>query len=263
MEFISGQKLSAEEENGVLLGVGVAAEKKKQVGDELELAGTTFHVVGIYDNKNPIENASAIVRLADLQKLMGREGQVTEFQVAVEGAPGEEKSSRVEEVLANIQSLVDEAGQPRRLAAQKTQDYVASNTQLKLASGMAWMTSTIALVIGGVGILNTMVMSVLERTQEIGVLRAIGWRKLRIVRLIIGESLLLTVCGAVLGTLIAIVLTNVLSGLDVVPGIVHGDFSPRVLLTALGMALGVGLFGGLYPAWRGATLPPTEALRYE
>ncbi|HTN75278.1 MAG TPA: FtsX-like permease family protein, partial [Pirellulaceae bacterium] len=161
------------------------------------------------------------------------------------------------------EALTDDDGKSLRLTAMPTQDFVSSNTQLRLAQGMAWMTSMIALIIGGVGILNTMIMSVLERTQEIGVLRAIGWRKFSIMRLIIGESLLLTLCGAVAGTVLAIVLTNVLSSLSLIPGMVHGDFSPRVLLIGLAMALGVGLFGGLYPAWRAATLHPTEALRYE
>ena len=75
--------------------------------------------------------------------------------------------------------------------------------------------------------------------------------------------MLLTLLGALVGTVLAIGLTNLLIYFSVVPDIVQGDFSPQVLLTGLAMALLVGLFGGLYPAWRGASLPPTEALRYE
>jgi putative ABC transport system permease protein len=191
---------------------------------------------------------------------MDRPNQVTEFQISVV-PPGADGVSPVEALRRAIETMTDDEGRSLRLGAMPTQDFVESTTQLRLAKAMAWMTSAIALIIGGVGILNTMIMSVLERTQEIGVLRSLGWRKSRIVRLILGESMLLTLFGALVGTVSAVGLTNALIYLSVVPGIVQGDFSPQVLLTGLSMALLVGLFGGLYPAWRGANLPPTEALR--
>ncbi len=263
LKLLEGRKLTAEDEQGVLLGTGLAEEKGKHVGDIFEFGAHEFKVVGIFDAKSPIENAAAVMLLGSLQKMMDRPEQVTEFQIAVNSLPNEDKQILVEELRRKVEGLRDEEGKSMRLAAMPTQDFVNSNTQLRLAQGMAWMTSAIALVIGGVGILNTMIMSVLERTQEIGVLRALGWRKQRIMTLIVGESMLLTLCGAVVGTLIAIGLTTFLTRLSLVPGMVHGDFSPRVLLIGLLMALFVGLFGGIYPAWRGATLPPTEALRYE
>lgn len=263
LHMASGRRLTAEDAGKVLLGVTLAAEKNKKVGDKFEISAKDFEVVGIFDVKNPIENSAAVMLLPDLQSLMDRTGQVTEFQIAMETIVGDGKTAAVEELRREIEALTDAEGKSLRLTAMPTHDFVSSNTQLRLAQGMAWMTSMIALVIGGVGILNTMIMSVLERTQEIGVLRALGWRKFRIIRLILGESMLLTLGGAVAGSLLAVVLTFALTQFSLVPGMVHGDFSPRVLLIGLAMAIGVGLFGGLYPAWRGATLPPTEALRYE
>jgi putative ABC transport system permease protein len=108
-----------------------------------------------------------------------------------------------------------------------------------------------------------MLMSVLERTQEIGVLRAIGWPKLRIVRMIVGESFVLSLAGAGLGMLVAVTLTAALSRLPAAGGLIRGDTSLGVLAAGLGVAAGMGLVGSLYPALRGASLRPTEALHYE
>jgi putative ABC transport system permease protein len=128
---------------------------------------------------------------------------------------------------------------------------------------MAWITSAIALAIGSVGMLNTMVMSVLERTQEIGILRAIGWRKKRIVQMILCESFLLSLVGAVAGVLLAMLLTRTLASFSPVQAYVRSDLSPVVIAIGFALAGLVSLAGGAYPAIRGANLPPTEALRYE
>ena len=132
-----------------------------------------------------------------------------------------------------------------------------------MAQAMAWMTALIALIIGAVGVLNTMIMSVFERTREIGILRAIGWRKSRVVRLILYESLLLSVVGAVVGIGSAVLLTHALTWWPLVNGIIRGDVAPIVMIQGFFIALAVGLLGGAYPAYRGAYLLPTEALRHE
>src|SRR6185436_4091292 len=102
-------------------------------------------------------------------------------------------------------------------------------------------TSMIALVIGAIGMMNTMMTSVLERTREIGILRAIGWRKRRVVRMVLLESVMLCVVGAVLGTACAIVLIWGASEAPGVNGFVRGDISPAVVGLGFALALGVGL----------------------
>ena len=82
---------------------------------------------------------------------------------------------------------------------------------------MAWITSAIALIVGSIGMLNTMIVSVLERTQEIGILRAIGWRKSRIMKMILVESFTLSFSGAVFGILLAFVLLRALAGFPAGP----------------------------------------------
>ena len=165
----------------------------------------------------------------------------------------------VEGVKAQIANLQGSDGKPYHLSALTTEQYVDNDNGIKLAGAMAWMTSAIALVIGAIGMLNTMIMSVLERTQEIGILRAIGWRKSRVMRMILGESFTLCIGGAVAGTGLAIFLTRLVSRLPAAEGLVRPDVSIRVIVIGFLLSLVLGLIGGAYPAIRGASLAPTEA----
>ena len=104
-----------------------------------------------------------------------------------------------------------------------------------------------------------MLMSVFERTREIGVLKAVGWSNGKILTMIVGESLVITIVSAIIGSVIGVVLTLVLApkmGLNPV-------FTPDIFVQAFLIAIIVGIIGGLYPAIKAVKLPPTEALRYE
>jgi putative ABC transport system permease protein len=127
----------------------------------------------------------------------------------------------------------------------------------------AWATSLIALFIAVLGVANTMAMSVFERTREIGVLRALGWRRSRIVRLILLEASTLGLAGGLLGLvaghlgLWALASIRATAGLPrIYPSLIHFG-------QGLCIALIISLAAGLLPAWRGARFSPTAALRYE
>jgi putative ABC transport system permease protein len=121
----------------------------------------------------------------------------------------------------------------------------------------------IALLIGSIGILNTMAMSVLERTQEIGALRAIGWRRSRIVRMILGESLILGLAGAMAGIAVATVLLFILSQSSVVRGWIAPELDLGAACLGLVLSVLMAIIGGLFPAYRGSCYSPAEAMRYE
>ncbi len=117
----------------------------------------------------------------------------------------------------------------------------------------------ISLIVGGIGIMNIMLVSVTERTREIGIRKAVGARSRDILLQFLVEAILLSVLGGVLGVILGIIVSRLVS--------MTGMFTPRVTLPSVALAVGfaaaVGLFFGLYPARRAARLNPIEALRYE
>jgi putative ABC transport system permease protein len=120
-----------------------------------------------------------------------------------------------------------------------------------------------ALVVGGLGMMNTMVMSVFERTREIGVLRALGWRQWRVLWMILRESVVLTLLGGAVGSLVGIFFGLLLNALPSVQGWMQLEYNAGLFAQALVTALGLGVVGGIYPAWWASNLRPVEALRYE
>ena len=123
--------------------------------------------------------------------------------------------------------------------------------------------SFIAVFIGGLGMLNTMLMSVLERTREIGVLRALGWRQRRVLWLILQESLVLGLIGGLAGILFGLGLGGLIALVPGTFGAIELVYGPTLFARALVVALTAGAAGGLYPAWRATRMRPVEALRYE
>ncbi len=262
LTVIEGRKLESGDKHAVMLGKELANRLKKTIGDEVQIESEEFKVVGITSSATMLDNNAAVISLRDLQEMMERSGQVSEFQVALaKDLPN--KKAVIVSVREAIEKLKDDEGVPLGLVAQETEEFINSDNQIRVAHAMAWTTSAIALIVGSIGMLNTMIVSVLERTQEIGILRAIGWRKSRIMRMILAESFSLSFLGCVLGTLLAALLIRVLLQFPTAKMLVRGDITPEVMIIGLVMSVLVGLVGGAYPALCGASLPPTEALHYE
>jgi putative ABC transport system permease protein len=235
-----------------MLGKILAANLGKQAGDTVEIYGQDFQVLGIYESQSVYENGAAVMPLAQMQRLMDRPGKVTGYVVQVDDPTD---LNHVRSVAARIEEL--QTG----LSAQPVSDFVKNVSQIRITRAMAWLTSTISLVLGAIGVLNTMVMSVFERTREIGTLRAIGWKKLRVMRMILSESLMLSLLGGAVGAVAAIAMLRVLSRMPLTSGLIEGDVGLPVILQGFAIAAAVGLLGAAYPAYWGANLSPVEAMR--
>ena len=181
-----------------------------------------------------------------------RDDQVTYINVVLKKPVG---AANAKATVAAVQSL------DKKLLALTTNEFVETDTRMKIVSAMAWMTSMIALVIGSIGILNTMMTSVFERTREIGILRAMGWPRWRVVAMICLESITLAFLATVLGGLLAFVLTWLLSQSSSTQGILAPSIDAGVLIQGAAIAFVIGLMGALLPAWRASRLLPTEAFR--
>jgi putative ABC transport system permease protein len=132
-----------------------------------------------------------------------------------------------------------------------------------MVKALTWVVSIVAMVIGAIGMLNTMAMSVLERTQEIGILRAVGWPPSRVLRMILGEATLLSLIAAVVGTAGAWIALHLLSLSPKVNGFIEGRLAPVVIAEGIAITLLIGLLGGIFPAFRAARFLPTEAIRHD
>ncbi len=108
-----------------------------------------------------------------------------------------------------------------------------------------------------------MAMSVFERTREIGILRALGWKGRHVILLILTEATALGLVGGLLGIAVGWGALRILAALPQTASVVSASVSPLHLLESLLIAIASGILAGAYPAWRGARLSPVEALRYE
>jgi putative ABC transport system permease protein len=257
LDVAKGRLLAPRDRRQVMLGETLAKNIEKNVGDTLTLQRVDFEVVGVYRSLSVFENGAVTLPLAELQEIMLREESVTGFNVIVDPA------ANIGDVCERINSMKGDDGESLGLSAKPTKEYVSQSAHIRMAHGMAWVTSMIAVVVGAIGTLNTMIMSVLERVREISILRAIGWRKSRVVRMIVGESLLISVAGAVIGMLGAVALVRWLSSLPAASSFLEGSIAGEVLVKGFILALLVGLIGGLYPAFRAARLLPAEGLRHD
>src|SRR5581483_3670229 len=116
--------------------------------------------------------------------------------------------------------------------------------------------AALALILGGLGVANT--MAVLERERELALLHAVGWQRPRVAALVLAEGVATSVLGAGLGLLMGVIGADALNRALGVSAVVSPHVTPGSILQALLIGVAIGVLGGLYPAWRGTTVPPTR-----
>ena len=251
LKLVSGRLPNDAAERAVVLGKTAAEVLAKKVGDTLQLETEELAVVGIVDGGAVVEDGSVILSLPLLQEITGNQGKINIIDLRATPGTTKEELTRLCE---QITGLVPEA---RAVIAG---EHIRDSQAYRMISAMSWGTSLLAVLVGVLGVMNTMLMTVFERTQEICVLLAIGWKRSRIVRMVLWESALLGFLGGVGGVLIGVVGVKLLVTTPAIRGLLEPELNPQLLVMAVAIAVVVGVFSGLYPAWRSSRLTPSHAL---
>jgi putative ABC transport system permease protein len=230
----------------------VGDEHGLHVGETFRAQGRTFRVSGIYHSGDSFEDRGAVVPLRVAEDLAHRPGEVT--TVAVSVTPGRSTTAVARELEHRF---------PGTVAVTEPSQAIKVDTSSRLIVDTGWIISLLALIVGGIGVTNTMAMSVVERVREIGILRAVGWRGWRIATLIVGEAIGISVLALAVGLGVGVLAAHVFSNHTSTSGLVRPDFTGGVLAWGLAFALGVAVLGAAYPMWRAVRLSPIEALRRE
>lgn len=250
---IEGQSdlgLAGGRSRGKPIMIGSAAKEAlgKSVGDTLRITGATYRIAGVYETGDALEDSGALLELEEAQALLGKPRQLSLFYIRLKDPQlADRLIQRVARRWPDLELSGAEEFADRQLLVDMMDAYV-------------WVIGGLAIVIGGVGMMNAQLMAVVERTREIGLLRAVGWSSRRVLLMILGESLAVGLAGAALGLGVSVLTLYALEEWALFFGAV---LSPGLVLQALAVALTLGVVGGAYPAWRASRLPPVEALRYE
>ncbi|MCC6790635.1 MAG: ABC transporter permease [Thermomicrobiales bacterium] len=252
MHVVEGERFPIGATDQIMIGARAASELKLGIGDVLTISDRDFQITGIYQTGNVWQDNGAYVPLATVQQLSGRTGVVTMVYVSI----AEDADQ------AMVAQAIEDAF-PQLATIQNTEDYGEVDQGMQLIDAANLAISLLAVGIGAIGVTNTMVMSVFERTREIGILRSVGWRGARIFRMIVGESLLLCMVAAVVGTLLGVLAVQGVMLIEAIGGLLEPAYSLDIIFRAVIVAFGVALAGAAYPAVRAVRLTPMEALRHE
>ncbi|MBE3132105.1 MAG: ABC transporter permease [Acidobacteria bacterium] len=238
---------------GIAIGRGIAEALGLHVGDQLELEGKTLLVSGIVRPSGTLTSYMLFMPIARMQELFDRPGVVTVFCLRL-------AAGRPEAVAAFIKA---HAAEFPELTLGEARTFGKDSPFFETIGALAWAISSVALLAGLVGVLNTLLMSVTERIRELGILSALGWQPARVVALIVLEGLLLSTAGSVVGVSAGYAALRVLAAQPRIAGLLDPEITFGLGVEAILATIILGGLGSFYPAWRAVRLRPVEALKHE
>lgn len=255
-KIVSGRIFGKDEKKVTVIGKVLAAAIKKKVGDTIEVtvkdAKYSLDITGIYETGSSHEEEGMYIQLDEAQ---GMVGFASDRINAVDVRPI--SPERTEEVARKITFLVN--GVDANYGKQLVEQLSGFVRNMELTT---WIIAGVAAIIGGIGVANTMIMSVMEQTKEIGVLKAVGWYSSDVLKLILLESLMISLLGAAVGALIGASVTFFILP-KFLTGFIEPVLTPVLMVNAVGFALLLGLLGGILPARQASRMQPVEAFRGE
>jgi ABC-type antimicrobial peptide transport system permease subunit len=192
-----------------------------------------------------------VITLSEAQQLFKKPNQVSWFFIKLNDL------NQAETVKGQVEAKFPE------VTVTKSSEYADKTNDMQTFRSMTAALSFLSILIGGIGIMNAMLMSVFERTREIGTLRALGWRRRRVLGMIVRESLVLSFFSGLVGIALGMGLGRLIELEPTMGPFLKSSYSVTLFVQAMAVALVLGAIGALYPAWRAANLSPIEALRYE
>jgi len=252
VQVVAGRPYAATASDEIMLGWQAAEDLNKRIGDSLRIDRTTYRIVGIYSIKQVFGDTASMLPLIPMQASERKPGTVT--LMAVRAKPG-----------INIDRLrhTIEAENPNLATVRLASEFGRVDRNIAFLNAAQTGATIIALLIGVIIVMNTMLLSFIERIREFGLLRAIGWTRRRLVTLVMGEAMGISLLGAAVGVGFAFLLTYSLSRFSSLRGLLQPTYSGSIFMTALYSAVGIGLIAALYPSLRAGFLRPGVALRKE
>ena len=248
--LLAGRLPEPGERKIAVIGKDIARTLDKHVGDDITLLGEKFRVIGISNYASIINRNAVVVELADLQEITFRTGAVTFISVKLAPPGGPDEADRVAKAIEGL-------GQ---FSVTKSESVLKNDSLIGLLSAVSTSMAWVALLMGVLMVLNALLMAVLERTREIGILSAIGWSKERIMGALVIEGFILSALGSVLGIVIGIAGSRLLSAVPAIGRYIAVRPTPGLIVATAVAAIILGILGSLYPAIVATRASPAEAL---
>ncbi|MFH1127468.1 MAG: ABC transporter permease [archaeon] len=268
-KVVGGRDLRETDRNGILIGYNIAEgkffKKKVLVGNTITVNDKKFKVVGTLEKiGNPQDDANVIMILESASDLFDTEDMMT---IMADTKPGFEPGVVAENIKKAMRKDRDQKVGEEDFSVQTAEQLKETvNTILNLVQSVLIGIAAISLLVGGIGIMNTMYTSVLERTRDIGVMKAIGARNSSIMTIFLIESGMIGMAGGAMGVIIGLSMSKIIeyvSSAQLGVDYLKAAMPPELILGALAFSFFVGMLSGTTPAIRAARLKPTDALRYE
>ena len=229
----------------------MADDYNKVVGSNIRIGSHRFKVIGIYKSSVNVGGVSRVVTTIDAARELAKDlpsDMVNDIYVEPEDPRGAKRLATM------IEFKYDDVD------ARTGEEMGAEiSTLLGSVDAFLWLISAIATAVAGLGIINTMLMSIRERYREFGVMRAVGWTGDDVLRLVMYESVMLGIGGGIVGMVAGYLIVQLAKGYIGIPMVVTVQTAALAFL----FAVAVGLIGGIYPAWKVSKLDPLEAIRSE